>query len=601
MLWALTLIPSFRNGPACFRESAAARASVYGPRPPPPRQVVRFQTTMGDFDMVLNPTNNPRLQEHVDNMLLYVEEDRYQGIWINRAAENFVLQMGSFYSQIRSAVADVESVRPMDRSPRSTGVPAVHQRSFEHDGTVSLALPGLPTGGTNRNGGTSSFFVNLASNTFLDADFTVFAAIPDLTVINQIMGLTQLDRTTDPLFGADPGNLAFIDVPVQEDGFQVFIRRAFVVSRYAGDRSCPAWRADRRLTFRPRRLTAKWIRSWQPPQSLAFTSTASISASARRPSPRLRWPRCRSPERVACGGGTCGGRGDGEAASAGVVSRACLAAAANMPRRGGEAASSRVLVCVTRMRLVEYSDVCRRWLNFVVPDRHRLWVAVCHSTPSIRQLMPEPMPSMATRSPGVSRPCSMPSAIVIGKATEPVLPRVSTVAKSISGSSPSVSNSSWRWAMPTWWQNVRSMSSRSQPVAARNSVERFGAGGHALPHQLFAVGLHERFEAAAVAQFVLARVAADHRRREAIAGLAQLLVAQHDRDAGGADGERGHGVLHVSRVSDSSLFSCAIVFSTSARPHSVPTTTPARIWPSSIMLATCTMPLSMPRQALETS
>ena len=35
-------------------------------------QVVRFETTAGEFDMVLNPTNNLVLQGHVDNMLSYV-------------------------------------------------------------------------------------------------------------------------------------------------------------------------------------------------------------------------------------------------------------------------------------------------------------------------------------------------------------------------------------------------------------------------------------------------------------------------------------------------------------------------------------------------
>ena len=49
-----------------------------------------------------------------------------------------------------------------------------------------------------------------------------------------------------------------------------------------------------------------------------------------------------------------------------------------------------------------------------------------------------------------------------------------------------------------------------------------------------------------------------------------------------------------SRVSVVSPLSRSIVFSTSSRPHSVPTTTPARIWPSSIMLATWIMPVSMP-------
>jgi hypothetical protein len=58
----------------------------------------------------------------------------------------------------------------------------------------------------------------------------VFAAIPDMTVINQIMALSTLNRTQDPLFGADSTNLAFTDVPVQADGLQVFIKRAFVIS-----------------------------------------------------------------------------------------------------------------------------------------------------------------------------------------------------------------------------------------------------------------------------------------------------------------------------------------------------------------------------------
>jgi hypothetical protein len=47
--------------------------------------------------------------------------------------------------------------------------------------------------------------------------------------VNQIMALTKLDRTMEPQFGAGPGNLAFTDVPVQANGQQVLILRAFVV------------------------------------------------------------------------------------------------------------------------------------------------------------------------------------------------------------------------------------------------------------------------------------------------------------------------------------------------------------------------------------
>lgn len=52
---------------------------------------------------------------------------------------------------------------------------------------------------------------------------------------------------------------------------------------------------------------------------------------------------------------------------------------------------------------------------------------VCHSTPNIKQLIPEPMPSIARRSPGWNERSASPKAIVVGKAADPVLPSHSTV------------------------------------------------------------------------------------------------------------------------------------------------------------------------------
>jgi cyclophilin family peptidyl-prolyl cis-trans isomerase len=193
-------------------------------------QVVRFETTMGEFDMVLNPTNNPVLQGHVDNMLNYVEEDHYLGSWINRADTGFVLQMGGFFSHTKRPPILIDSTHSVQTFFPIEGEPAVETGLSNTVGTVSMALSGLPTGGTNQNSGTSSFFVNLTDNNFLDADFTVFAAIPDMTTINAIMALTTVDRTQDPVFGAGGGNLAFSDVPVTDAGLQVFIKRAFVIS-----------------------------------------------------------------------------------------------------------------------------------------------------------------------------------------------------------------------------------------------------------------------------------------------------------------------------------------------------------------------------------
>jgi cyclophilin family peptidyl-prolyl cis-trans isomerase len=201
-----------------------------------PAQVVRFETTVGEFDMVLNPRNEARLQGHVNNLLQYVNNNSYNGSWINRAdisasGTPFVLQMGGFFSQTKRPPLTLNGTRSVDSFTPVLGEPASSFTGLSNTvGTVAMALPGLPTGGTNQDGGSNSFFVNLTTNDFLDADFTVFAAIPDMTVVNQIMDLTKVDRTTDPNFGAGGGNLAFTDIPVTAEGFQVFIKRAFVVT-----------------------------------------------------------------------------------------------------------------------------------------------------------------------------------------------------------------------------------------------------------------------------------------------------------------------------------------------------------------------------------
>jgi cyclophilin family peptidyl-prolyl cis-trans isomerase len=196
-------------------------------------QDVRFETSVGSFDVVLNPTHNSLLQGNVDNFLHYVNSDSYRSSWINRASQNngqnFVLQMGGFYSNTRRPPLTIDSTRSIFAAPPVTGAPGIAGLS-NTVGTVSFALSGNGQGGTNRDSGTSSFFVNLASNTFLDPDFTVFAMIPDMTTVNKIMGLTQIDKTKDTNFGAGSGNLAYSNIPLQDNGQQVFILRAFVIS-----------------------------------------------------------------------------------------------------------------------------------------------------------------------------------------------------------------------------------------------------------------------------------------------------------------------------------------------------------------------------------
>jgi cyclophilin family peptidyl-prolyl cis-trans isomerase len=191
-------------------------------------QTVRFETNAGNFDLLLNPTNNPQLQEHVDNLLAYVNSGRYDGTVINRADEGFVLQMGVFSVASPVLPSTINGFTLIQTFAPIAGVPAAEILLSNTLGQVGLALSGGPNG-TNQDSGTSSFYVNLGNNSFLDNDFAVFAVIPDMTTVNNIMALSQVDLTLDQNFGADPGNLYFTDVPLLPNGNLVVISRAFVV------------------------------------------------------------------------------------------------------------------------------------------------------------------------------------------------------------------------------------------------------------------------------------------------------------------------------------------------------------------------------------
>ncbi len=192
-------------------------------------QVVRFQTSVGDFDLVLNPTSNPALQGHVDNMLHYVLSGRYDDTVINRAEHDFVLQMGGFETLSTSVPATVSGFLPIETFDPIHVVPARDVGLSNTSGTVGLALRGDGFGGIDHDSGQNSFYINLNNNSFLDQDFPVFALVANMTTINSIMALPAVDLTANPSFGADHGNLAFTDVPELQNGKLVFIRKAFVV------------------------------------------------------------------------------------------------------------------------------------------------------------------------------------------------------------------------------------------------------------------------------------------------------------------------------------------------------------------------------------
>jgi len=202
-------------------------------------QTVRFSTNVGSFDMVLNPNNDANLQPLVDNIVAYVGLGRYHFSALNRAADSnntdpsddFVLQMGGFlgFPGTPDLFADftlpVKALEPVVIDADGDG--QVDFSSETNDrGSVSLAL----TAG-NLNSGTNSFFVNLGDNSFLDGQgFVPFANIENMDTIDRIMALTQNDISSDV---GEPGNLAFVDVPVTDDGRMVVVTDVEVVNRDA--------------------------------------------------------------------------------------------------------------------------------------------------------------------------------------------------------------------------------------------------------------------------------------------------------------------------------------------------------------------------------
>lgn len=206
-----------------------ALAAVFLFAPGALSQTVRFETNAGNFDVVLNPTNNPLLQGNVDNFLQYVTSGRYDNTVINRADNDFVVQMGVFKSPGLQPPATISAYLPIQKFAPVQGEPAAEIGNVSNTfGMVAFALSG-GINGPDQDSATSSFYVNLGSNTFLDAAFTVFAVIPDMTTLTAINTLTRLDYSADPNSGADQGNLAFTDVPLLANGNLVVISSATVV------------------------------------------------------------------------------------------------------------------------------------------------------------------------------------------------------------------------------------------------------------------------------------------------------------------------------------------------------------------------------------
>jgi cyclophilin family peptidyl-prolyl cis-trans isomerase len=198
-------------------------------------QTMRFTTNVGSFDMELNPNNDANLQPLVDNIVAYIGLGKYHFSAVNRAADgnagtsdDFVLQMGGFmgfpstpdlWASLHTPVEKLNDGVVVDGNGDGT----VDFSAISNTrGTISLALQsGQP------NSGTSSFFINLGDNNFLDSQgFVPFARISDMTTIDKIMQLTQRDLSGQI---GQSGNLAYTDVPITEDGRIVVVKSVQVI------------------------------------------------------------------------------------------------------------------------------------------------------------------------------------------------------------------------------------------------------------------------------------------------------------------------------------------------------------------------------------
>lgn len=124
--------------------------------------LVRVSTTIGDYTIELLDESAPQT---VQNFLNYVNRNDYNGTYLHRVVDDFVVQGGAYGFELFYGPVDVPVDPPVPNEPGASNV----------RGTVAMAkLDGQPDSATNQ------WFVNLSDNTSLDTTnggFTVFGTV----------------------------------------------------------------------------------------------------------------------------------------------------------------------------------------------------------------------------------------------------------------------------------------------------------------------------------------------------------------------------------------------------------------------------------------
>ena len=92
-------------------------------------QTVRFETSVGNFDVDLLPGYAPL---NVENLLSYVTTGRYDNTVIHRAQDNFVVQMGAFSSATPEPPADTSGFSSIKTDPPLTRRTCTGNGTFHH-------------------------------------------------------------------------------------------------------------------------------------------------------------------------------------------------------------------------------------------------------------------------------------------------------------------------------------------------------------------------------------------------------------------------------------------------------------------------------------
>ncbi len=191
------------NPPRGLGPILAAALALLLPAPTRADTQLHFETVLGDVDVELFDTLRP---VSVDNFLNYVNDGDYTDSIVHRSVPGFVIQGGGFFLDGVGLVA-IPTDPPFQDIPGPSNL----------RGTLAMA--------ENALGATSQWFINLADNSSLDSEFTVFgevtygmdvvdaiAALPTFPFASPFNDIPLRDYTVDDFLAS---------VPVTEDHFVI--------------------------------------------------------------------------------------------------------------------------------------------------------------------------------------------------------------------------------------------------------------------------------------------------------------------------------------------------------------------------------------------